>query len=74
VASASCTGGNTIQFSGGGSSHETDYSWDFDDGSGSSAANPEHTYDADGSYTAILTVSGPGGQDTDSVSVSVPCS
>ncbi len=51
-----------------------DYTWDFDDGAGSNAANPEHTYDADGSYTAILTVSGPGGQDTDSVSVSVPCS
>ncbi|WP_375773352.1 PQQ-dependent sugar dehydrogenase [Archangium gephyra] len=34
-----------------------DYSWDFGDGTGSSLAHPEHTYTANGDYTARLTVS-----------------
>ncbi|OQO94600.1 cytochrome C [Saccharomonospora piscinae] len=32
------------------------YAWDFGDGTTSSAANPTHTYDAVGNYTATLTV------------------
>jgi hypothetical protein len=32
------------------------YAWDFGDGSSSSAADPAHTYQAPGSYTAKLTV------------------
>ncbi|HKQ39468.1 MAG TPA: PKD domain-containing protein [Verrucomicrobiae bacterium] len=33
------------------------YSWTFGDGASSTAANPSHTYSADGAYTAFLTVS-----------------
>lgn len=33
-----------------------DYSWDFGDGTGSNLAHPEHTYTANGDYTARLTV------------------
>ncbi|MFL6127300.1 RICIN domain-containing protein [Actinophytocola sp.] len=32
------------------------YSWNFGDGSTSTAANPSHTYTAAGNYTAVLTV------------------
>ncbi|HEX5751651.1 MAG TPA: PQQ-dependent sugar dehydrogenase [Archangium sp.] len=34
-----------------------EYSWDFGDGTGSNLAHPEHTYTANGDYTARLTVS-----------------
>jgi hypothetical protein len=43
----------------------TSWSWDFGDGSNSNAQNPSHTYDAAGDYTVSLTVSGPGGSDTE---------
>jgi PKD repeat protein len=39
--------------------------WDFGDGSTSDQCNPNHTYTAVGSYTVSLTVSGPGGMDTE---------
>jgi len=43
------------------------YAWDFDnDGSiDSSAKDPSHTYGAAGKYTVSLTVTGPGGPDTE---------
>ena len=48
------------------------YSWNFGDGSTSTAANPQHTYSADGIYTATLTVSdGRGGTGSASVKISV---
>jgi len=37
------------------------FSWAFGDGSTSTAANPSHTYTANGRYTATLTVRDPGG-------------
>ncbi|MFF5171716.1 RICIN domain-containing protein [Micromonospora sp. NPDC000089] len=37
------------------------YSWAFGDGTSSTAANPAHTYTANGSYTATLTVRDPQG-------------
>jgi len=37
------------------------WSWDFGDGSVSSAKNPAHVYVDPGAYTVTLTVSGPGG-------------
>jgi len=37
--------------------HATSYTWDFGDGNTSTAANPVHTYSADGSYTVNLTAS-----------------
>jgi PKD repeat protein len=41
------------------------WSWDFGDGTGSSAQNPMHSYTSAGSYTVSLTVSGPGGMDSE---------
>ncbi len=41
------------------------WSWDFGDGSTSSAQNPTHEYTSAGTYTVSLTVTGPGGSDTD---------
>jgi CSLREA domain-containing protein len=41
------------------------YSWDFGDGGNSTAANPGHTYTTSGDYTVSLTVTGPGGSDSE---------
>ncbi|HEX6651439.1 MAG TPA: PQQ-dependent sugar dehydrogenase, partial [Thermoleophilaceae bacterium] len=64
-----------VQFSSAGSSDPNgdplSYSWDFGDGSTSTAANPAHTYTTSGVFTATLTVSdGRGLSATDSVQVS----
>ena len=40
------------------------WSWDFGDGTGSSAPNPAHTYTTEGTYSVSLTVSGGGSSDT----------
>ncbi len=42
----------------------TTWDWDFGDGIGSYEQNPIHYYRNTGSYTVILTVTGPGGSDT----------
>ena len=42
----------------------TNYSWDFGDGSTSTAVSPVHTYTSAGTYPVTLTVSGPDGSDT----------
>lgn len=47
----------------------TSYLWDFGDGTTSIAQNPTHNYGAIGSYQVNLTVTGPGGQN----SQSLPC-
>ena len=39
--------------------------WDFGDGMTSTLPSPTHTYTATGVYTVALTVSGPGGSDTE---------
>ncbi|MEN6368125.1 MAG: PKD domain-containing protein, partial [Thermotogota bacterium] len=49
----------------------TTYSWSFGDGATTQGAAPSHTYGAPGTYTATLTVAGPGGQSSDSSTVSV---
>ena len=46
-------------------------SWDFGDGGSSTDQNPTHTYAAHGAYTVTLTVSGPGGSDTESQTVTI---
>jgi len=43
----------------------TSWSWDFGDGSNSSLEDPTKVYSAAGSYTVSLTVTGPGGSDTE---------
>ena len=43
----------------------TSRSWSFGDGGTSTEANPRHTYAVVGSYTVSLTVTGPGGSDTE---------
>jgi len=42
----------------------TTWSWDFGDGGTSTLRNPVHTYTTAGAYTVGLTVTGPGGSDT----------
>jgi len=65
-----------VAFRDGSSGSITDWSWDFGDGATSTAQNPSHTYTAPGSYTVSLTVTGPGGSDTETkaayVTVDVP--
>jgi hypothetical protein len=70
----SCSSGSsTVSFNGAGSTGETAYSWDFDDGGATStSANPSHTF-SDGLHTVILTVTGPGGSDGTSVVINAPC-
>jgi PKD repeat protein len=60
------SGGGTVSFNGSGSTGETSYDWSFDDGKSSTLANPTHFFDGTQSagYTVILTVAGPGGQDS----------
>lgn len=43
----------------------TSWSWDFGDTSSSTLQNPDHTYATSGPYTVTLTVTGPGGTDSD---------
>ncbi|MCP3917374.1 MAG: PKD domain-containing protein, partial [bacterium] len=56
----------------------TSWAWDFGDGGTSTLETPSHTYVADGTYTVALTVTGPGGMDTETktdyvtVSATVP--
>lgn len=46
----------------------TGRTWDFGDGSGSSDQSPTHIYSKPGIYTVSLTVTGPGGTDTETKS------
>lgn len=45
--------------------------WDFGDGATSTLEAPIHTYTSPGSYTAVLTVTGPGGADEASQAIEV---
>jgi len=51
--------------------YATTYYWDFGDGHTSNARNPNYTYLQAGTYQVTLTVTGPGGQDTESQIVHV---
>ena len=55
----------TVQFTNQSTGDISSYSWDFGDGGASTQQNPAHTYDSAGAFTVSLTVTGPGGSDTD---------
>ncbi len=71
--SASCADPDVaITFDASASSHATAWHWDFDGGSADTKV-ANHSYAADGTYTVILTVTGPGGTDFASKVINVPC-
>jgi PKD repeat protein len=54
----------TVTFSNTSTGSITSYAWTFGDGGTSTAAAPSHSYAAPGKYTVSLTVTGPGGSNT----------
>ena len=50
-----------VQFTDSSTGNVTGWSWSFGDGGTSTSQNPSHTYASPGTYTASLTVAGPGG-------------
>jgi PKD repeat protein len=54
-----------VAFANRSSGDDTASQWDFGDGGSSMARNPTHTYATAGAYTVTLTVSSPGGSDTE---------
>ena len=55
----------TVSFSDLSSGAVSSWSWSFGDGGRSSAQSPSHQYTVPGTYTVALTVTGPGGSDTE---------
>jgi len=65
--SASPTSGRAplaVTFTNSSSGNVTSYSWNFGDGRTSTGQNPVHTYATAGTYSVILTATGPGGTNT----------
>jgi PKD repeat protein len=60
-----------VQFSDGSTGPVDSWAWDFGDGAVSSDQNPVHSFSSGGTYSVTLTVSGPGGTDTESQQVVV---
>ncbi len=66
------TVGQAVQFSDLSTGDITGYEWSFGDGSPvSNEQNPAHTFNAAGTFLVMLTVSGPGGSNSASVSYTV---
>lgn len=67
----------SVQFTDQSSGSITSWTWNFGDSGTSEQPNPSHTYRCNGSYTVSLTVSGPGGSDTETkvnyISCNCPC-
>ncbi len=55
----------TVHFNDTSTNHPTVWSWNFGDGSTSTQQNPTHIYTTLGSFTVTLTVTNPGGSDTE---------
>ncbi len=55
----------SVQFSDSSTGSIDTWSWDFGDGNTSTEQNPEHTYETVDTFTVSLTVTGPGGSDTE---------
>ena len=69
-ASSNLTAPSTVTFTNT-STNATAYSWDFGDGSNSTAASPTHIYATGGSYIAKLTVTGEGGTNSSTQTVNI---
>ena len=72
--SASVTSGLgplTVGFTDHSTGRISSWAWDFGDNTISTKQNPTHTYDRKGSYTAKLTVVGPGGADSTTTQITV---
>ena len=61
----------TVSFTDQSTGQITSWAWTFGDGGTSSQQNPVHVYQAPGTYTARLTVTGPGGSDTTTRTITV---
>ncbi|PLS78820.1 MAG: hypothetical protein CYG59_16480, partial [Chloroflexi bacterium] len=65
----------TVNFSSGGSSDPDgdpiSYSWSFGDGSTSSSANPQHTYNIPGNFQVVLTVTDSKGASTSAAPITI---
>ncbi len=62
----------TVQFQAVQSDDITSYHWDFGDNTGTaSGPSASYTYNAPGNYTVTLRVAGPGGEDTETTTISV---
>jgi PKD repeat protein len=61
----------TVQFTNQSSGENLTFSWNFGDGETSTEENPQHTFDQQGNYQVVLTVTGTGGQDTAEVAINV---
>ncbi len=57
----------TIDFTDQSINDPTDWQWDFGDGNMSTETNPSHTYNSEGSFTVILTVTNSYGSDTETI-------
>ena len=60
-----------VRFTDGSSGEITTYAWVFGDGGTSAESGPVHTYTAAGTYTVMLTVTGPGGSATHTLQIEV---
>jgi PKD repeat protein len=60
-----------VTFTNSSSANVTSYSWNFGDGSTSTEQNPVHTYAAAGTYSVILTATGPDGTNTETGYITV---
>ena len=60
-----------VQFSSQVTGDVTSYAWAFGDGGTSADANPAYTFAAPGTYTVVLTVSGPGGSASAQIVITV---
>ena len=57
----------SVQFTDASTGVITSYLWNFGDGTTSTLQNPSHLYNAGGTFTVKLTVTGPGGSNTKSI-------
>jgi PKD repeat protein len=61
----------TVSFTDQSTGQITNWAWNFGDGGNSNQRNPTRVYQAVGTYTASLTVTGPGGTDTTTRAITV---